>query len=76
MQVGAGKIPCPCRRDCPDRTADCHPHCQAYLDYEASKAAEYRERAAAADSQQKTAAGYRRELYRPIFRRRFGKRWP
>lgn len=35
---------CPCTRDCPNRNAECHAHCEEYKKYEVQKHIEYKER--------------------------------
>lgn len=31
----------PCKRDCPDRKAECHAKCEKWLEYEKARNAEY-----------------------------------
>lgn len=42
----------PCRKDCPNRAADCHVWCEKYRDFRAWKEEEYAERAARAALQE------------------------
>lgn len=34
-------FPFPCKKDCPNRNADCHSNCKPYLDYEERKFRDY-----------------------------------
>ena len=45
----ADKIQAPCVKDCPDRSAECHAHCEKYLEYEKARNEKYKRDAFAKD---------------------------